>query len=413
LRILQLIDSFDEGGSERQALDLTRRLLESGKYRIFLASLKPGGVLRAEIENLDLGEIPSYPLNSFYDPNAVTQLRRFVAHLRKSRIDVLHTHDFYTNIFGMTAGFLAGVRVRIASRRETTGMRTTGQTQLQRMAYGLAHQIVANSESVRQKLIEEGIKSKRITVIHSGLDPERVAAPPGLSRAEMLSAIGVGQMTRVPKQFVTIVANMRHEVKDYPMFLRVAKRVSKTIPKVGFLLAGEGELQGSLKQLASQLDIAGKTFFLGRSKNIAQLLNVSDVCVLSSKAEGFSNSILEYMAAGRPVVATDVGGAREVIVENETGYIVQSGNDELMATWIISLLQDPVRARVMGEQGRRVVEERFSSQVLLQKTEGLYERLLNERRHVELPKHQEQGQAHLPDTEPIELNFDPSSKGLQ
>jgi len=413
LRILQLIDSFDEGGSERQALDLTRRLLESGKYSIFLASLKPGGVLRAEIGNLDLGEVPSYPLNSFYGPNAVTQLRRFVAHLRKSRIDVLHTHDFYTNIFGMTAGFLAGVSVRIASRRETTGMRTTGQTRLQRMAYGLAHQIVANSESVRQKLFEEGIKSKRITVIHSGLDPERIAAPPGLSREEMLRAIGVGQLTRVPKQFVTIVANMRHEVKDYPMFLRAAQRVSKAIPEVGFLLAGEGELQGSLKELASQLDIAGKTFFLGRSKNVAELLSVSDVCVLSSKAEGFSNSILEYMAAGRPVVATDVGGAREVIVEDETGHIVPSGNDELMATRIISLLQDPARARVMGEQGRRVVEEKFSSQVLLQNTEALYRRLLNERRHVELPKRQERGQAHLPDPEPIDLNFDPSSKGLQ
>jgi len=410
LRILQLIDSFDEGGSERQALDLTRRLLESGKYSIFLASLKPGGVLRAEIENLELGEIPSYPLNSFYGPNAVTQLRRFVVHLRKSRIDVLHTHDFYTNIFGMTAGLLAGVPVRIASRRETTGMRTTAQTRLQRMAYGLAHQIVANSESVRQKLIEEGIKSKRITVIHSGLDPERVAAPVGLSREEMLSVIGVGQLTRVPKQFVTIVANMRHEVKDYPMFLLAAQRVSKAIPEVGFLLAGEGELQGSLKELASTLDIAGKTFFLGRSKNIAELLSVSDVCVLSSKAEGFSNSILEYMAAGRPVVATDVGGAREVIVEDETGHIVPSGDDELMARRIISLLQGPARARVMGEQGRRVVEEKFSSQVLLQNTEALYERLF--RRHVELPKRQERGQAHLPDPEPIDLNFDPSSKGL-
>jgi glycosyltransferase involved in cell wall biosynthesis len=413
LRTLQLIDSFDQGGSERQALDLTRRLHESGKYRVFLASLKPGGVLRAEIEELNLGEIPSYPLNSFYGPNAVAQLRRFVSHLRKSKIDLLHTHDFYTNIFGMTAGFLAGVSVRIASRRETNGMRTAAQTQLQKIAYSLAHQIVANSESVRQKLTEEGIKGERITVIHSGLDPERVAVPPGFSKEETLSALGVGQLPPAPKHFVTIVANMRHEVKDYPMFLRAARRVSKALPDVGFLLAGEGELQGSFKQLAAQFEIGANTFFLGRSEKIAQLLSVSDVCVLSSKAEGFSNSILEYMAAGRPVVATDVGGAREAIVENETGYIVPSGNDELMAARIISLLQDPAKARSLGEQGRRVVEKNFSSQALLQKTEALYERLLNERRHIELPKHQERGQAHLPDPELNELNFDPSSKGLQ
>ena len=169
---------------------------------------------------------------------------------------------------------------------------------------------------------------------------------------------------------------MRHEVKDYPMFLRAAQRVSSAIPDVAFLLAGEGELQESLKQFAAQLEITSNAVFLGRAENIAELLSVSDVCVLSSKAEGFSNSILEYMAAGRPVVATSVGGAREAIVEGETGYTVPSGNDELMAGKIISLLRDPAKARLLGEQGRRVVEEKFSSQALLRNTEALYEALL-------------------------------------
>ena len=154
-RVLQLIDSFDQGGSERQALELTRLLCTSGKYEVFLASLKADGVLRPTIADLKLGEIPSYPLTSFYDRNAVEQLRRFVRYLRASRIDLLHTHDFYTNIFGMTAGFLAGVKVRIASRRDTSGMRSTAQLRAQRMAYSLAHHIVANSQSVRDTLIAE------------------------------------------------------------------------------------------------------------------------------------------------------------------------------------------------------------------------------------------------------------------
>src|SRR5258706_2938332 len=102
-RILQLVDSFDQGGSERQALELTRLLHESGKYEVLLASLKAEGVLRASIEDLNLGDVPSYPLTSFYDMNAMKQLRRLVHQLRSARIDVLHTHDFYTNILGMTA----------------------------------------------------------------------------------------------------------------------------------------------------------------------------------------------------------------------------------------------------------------------------------------------------------------------
>jgi glycosyltransferase involved in cell wall biosynthesis len=387
-RILHLIDSFNSGGSERQALDLIRLLQTGGKHEVFLASLSPEGVLRPEVEKMGLGEIPSYPLTGFYNRNAVTQLRRFVQHLRAQRIEVLHTNDFYTNIFGMAAGFIAGVPVRIASRRETGGMRTAAQTQLQKAAYSLAHQIVANSDSVRRKLVDEGVNGERITVIHSGVEPSRVLVSGDFSRDGFVRTVLVDRANdspeRIPKHLVTIVANMRHDVKDYPMFLRAARRVSKAVPDVGFLLAGEGELQESLKQLAAQMGISGNTFFLGRSENIAQLLNVSDVCVLSSKAEGFSNSILEYMAAGRPVVATDVGGAREVIVEAETGYIVPSGDDELMAERIISLLRDPAQARTMGEQGRRVVERRFSSRALLRNTEALYEKLLveNQRRSL-------------------------------
>jgi glycosyltransferase involved in cell wall biosynthesis len=374
-RILHLIDSFDQGGSERQALDQVRRLHESGKYEIFLATLKAEGVLRAQIENLNLGEIPCYPLKSFYGPNAALQLWKFVRYLRRSKIDLLHTHDFYTNIFGMTAGSLAGVKVRIASRRETSGMRTPAQIQLQRAAYGWSHQIVANSDSVRKKLNEEGIGSERITLIHSGLDLARVVPPANVSRGETLRQLGVDGATHV----VTIVANMRHDVKDYPMFLRAAVQINKALRETAFLLAGEGPLQSSLQALAAELGISSKTFFLGRCENIAELLSVSDVCVLSSKAEGFSNSILEYMAAGRPVVATDVGGAREAIVENETGFIVPSGNDELMAERVIALLRDPQKARAMGERGRRVVEEKFSSQALLRNTEALYQRLLADR----------------------------------
>ena len=164
-RILQLIGSFDNGGSERQALELTRLLHQSGKFEVHLATLKADGVLRSSIESLQLGEIPSYPLNSFYDRNAASQLRRFVRHLRELKIDVLHTHDFYTNIFGMTAGFLAGVPVRIAARRETNGMRSPAQRSAQKVAYSLAHQIIANSASVRSMLLEEGVEEERTALV--------------------------------------------------------------------------------------------------------------------------------------------------------------------------------------------------------------------------------------------------------
>ncbi|MDQ2856651.1 MAG: glycosyltransferase, partial [Acidobacteriota bacterium] len=320
--VLQLIDSFHQGGSERQALQLARLLHNSGRFSVRLACLDPEGVLRSEIEDLRVGEIPSFPLTAFYNPQAFSQMRRFARFLKTNEVQVLHTHDFYTNIFGMFAGRLAGVPVRIASMRETGGMRSAGQKRLQRMAYSLAHQIVANSESVRAELIRQGIPASKTSVVYNGIDMSRVTTGASISREESFTRLGLPPSLAGSRSYVTIVANMRHEVKDYPMFLRAAQRVREAVPNAAFLLAGEGELMPSIKDLARELGLESCTYFLGRCEELANLLSISDVCVLSSQAEGFSNSILEYMAAGRAVVATEVGGAREVIVEGETGYLV-------------------------------------------------------------------------------------------
>ena len=373
--VLQLIDSFHQGGSERQAIQLTRLLHEGGRFNVRLASLSPEGSLRAAAEELHLGDFPSFPLNSFYDRNAVVQLRKLMAYIRRERVEIVHTHDFYTNVFGMAAASLARVPARIASMRETAGMRTGPQKSAQLAAYGLAHQVVANSDAVRQKLREHGIKETKISVIYNGIDADRLVS--NASRSESLAVLGLPPETDgARKSFVTIVANMRHEVKDYPMFLRAAQQIKAANPATGFLLAGEGELTDSIRRLARELGIENSTFFLGRCDKIADLLSISDVCVLSSKAEGFSNSILEYMAAGRPVVATDVGGAKEAIVEGVTGFLVQSGDDMAMAQRIISLLREPEQARAFGAMGKRRVEEKFSCAAQLQHTEELYERLL-------------------------------------
>ena len=132
-----------------------------------------------------------------------------------------------------------------------------------------------------------------------------------------------------------------------------------------------------MREMARQLGLEQVTHFTGGCERVAELLSVSSVCVLSSKAEGFSNSILEYMAARRPVVVTDVGGAREAVVEGKTGYIVSAGDDEAMAERITRLLNQPEQARAMGEMGRKRVEELFSCRAQLGRAESLYDRLLS------------------------------------
>ncbi|HSQ19261.1 MAG TPA: glycosyltransferase [Blastocatellia bacterium] len=372
--VLQLIGSLSEGGSERQALQLARLLRERGRYRVHLACLDGGGVLRDEADRMGFGEIPDFSLHSFYDRNAVRQVRRFARFLFERQIDIVHTHDFYTNVFGMAGGALARVPARIASRRETTGWRTKAQKFVERRAYNLAHSIIANAEAVRAQLIKEGVRPDKINTIYNGMDHERVLATPGMQRDEALALFGLPHNDK--SQFVTIVANLRHKVKNHTMFLRAARRVSEAVPQAMFVIAGEGELMIPLREMAEALGLSKHVFFIGRCDRIGALLALSDVCVLASTAEGFSNAILEYMAAARPVVATDVGGAREAVVDGETGYLVPSDDHSAMAERIVALLRDPDEARAMGERGCQITREKFSCEAQLEKTQDLYDRML-------------------------------------
>jgi glycosyltransferase involved in cell wall biosynthesis len=218
--------------------------------------------------------------------------------------------------------------------------------------------------------VNTGVAEKKIVTVYNGLDLKRLQTLQ-TDRQEILRDL---RLPLTPgMRFVTIVANLRSEVKNHRMFLRAAQRIRGHTEKVAFVLAGEGELTGALGELAGQLGIQEDVFFIGGCTKIAELLAVSEVCVLSSSSEGFSNSILEYMSAGKPVVATMVGGAAEAVIDGDTGFLVASNDDQAMAERILELLQDSEKAKRFGERGRRIVEEKFSLAAQLGKTLELYE----------------------------------------
>lgn len=389
--VLHLVGSFAQGGSERQAVRLARSLHESGRYRVVVAALEGCGVLRAEVEGMNLdGEIEEFPLTSFYNRQMARQLNRFARFLKRERVNIVHTHDFYTNIFGITGARLAGVPACIGSRRETSGVRTVRQRQVEKFIFRFAHRIVTNAEAVRREVIAEGTPARKVVTVYNGLDFARLGAPTPESRAKakrflldewrrsgVLSGDAFNDVSFVDAPIVTIVANMRLRVKDHPMFLRMARRVHERVPQALFVLAGEGELLAELRALAAEYGLQDHAIFTGRCANVGAVLRASDVCVLSSTGEGFSNAILEYMAAARPVVATDVGGVREAIVEGETGYIIPVGDDAAMAERVSELLEHPERAVEMGAHGRQIVEGNFSVEAQLTRIESLYDELLH------------------------------------
>ena len=368
--MLQFIGSFHQGGSERQAVQLTRLLKADGAVNVFAATLNKEGVLLAEIEHLGLREIPDFKLASFYDLNFLKQLKKCVRFLSENKIEIIHTHDFYTNVFGIAAARLARVPLKIASKRETEGMRSRAQKIIEKQIFKTADRIVANSEAVKNYLIADAVAANTINVIYNGLDLPRLT-PKITDRKTICEELNLPSDEKI--KFIPMVANLRHEVKNQPMFLRAAQKISEKFPEAHFVLAGEGELKKGLENLAKELKIEKKAHFIGRCEKVPELLAVSYACVLTSRAEGFSNAILEYMAAGKAVIATAVGGASEAIVEGETGFLIDSDDDEMLANRLKELLENEEKAAQFGEKGREIARQKFSLEAQLKKTLELYE----------------------------------------
>lgn len=371
--VLQFIGSFHQGGSERQAVQIVKLLHADSTFNVFAATLNKEGVLLKELADIGFTEIPEFRLTSFFNFHFFKQIRACAKFLKENKIDIVHTHDFYTNVFGILAAKYARVPVKIASKRETSGMRSTNQNRIEKFIFKIADVITVNATAVEKYLINRGISDEKIKVTYNGLDLERLKANE-THRKKICESLNLPTDENI--QFVTIVANLRHEVKNQPMLLKAAKRLKENFPNAHFVFAGEGERKKILETMAKKLEISDKTHFIDRCRIVPELLSISEICVLTSTAEGFSNSILEYMALSKPVIATNVGGAAEAIVENETGFLVESNDDKALAKYLLELLANPEKATKMGKAGRKKVEENFSTETQLKNIISLYQNLL-------------------------------------
>lgn len=230
--------------------------------------------------------------------------------------------------------------------------------------------LIAVSSQVRDQLLDMGIgRPSQWRVIPLGIDLEPfVAHLPPMTTAR--SAFGLPQ--NVPA--VGIVGRLV-AIKDLETFLRAATRVASAEPDAIFVIAGDGPLRSALESLAARI-LPGRARFLGWVSELAPLYAALDVVALSSRNEGTPVALIEAAASQRPVVATDVGGVREVVMDGETGHLVPPGDAEMMARKIISLLQDRQSAHSMGQRAMARAISRFSSTRQAADMADLYDELL-------------------------------------
>lgn len=372
IRIAFLIDAIlsPTGGTERQLL----LLLEGLDRKVFEPHLCVFRNTPWTREHFTLCPLHDLKIGSLKSIKAWTNIIRFSVWLRKENIDIVQAHFMDSSLMGIPFAWMARVSGVIAMRK-SQGYWMTGKPHFAQKVMNILPDIfVANSESTRQWAHRtEGIALDRIRVIHNGF-VEHSIPHDDASRNRARDLLGLSGDAVV----VGIVANLR-PVKRIDVFLRAAALVQGDMPGTFFVIIGEGDELLGLQELAMTLGLRDKVLFLGGRKDVAMLLAAFDVGVLSSDSESFSNAVVEYMAAGLPVAATDVGGCQEALEGSPAGILVPPGDAVGLGKAILCLLSsDTMREHAKIDHPRRV-QEKFSSPMYLAAYEGLYKDLMSAR----------------------------------
>jgi glycosyltransferase involved in cell wall biosynthesis len=315
-------------------------------------------------------------------PRDLKALYKLYCLLRRQRPDIVHTHTAKAGFLGRLAARLAKVPIVVHTYHGHIlhGYHSSFKTNLlRRMEKSLAHItdcIIAVSTEVKRDLVAYGVSSpEKIMVIPLGLELE-----PFLNcaahRGELRHELGIDDSAPL----IGIVGRIV-PIKNHRLFLDAALHVADQNPRVRFVIVGDGPLRPEMERYAYELGIANRVIFTGWRRDLQRIYADLDVLAVSSINEGTPVSAIEAMAAGRPVVATCVGGMPDLITEGEAGYLVPAEDAKALATAVASLLKDPKASRQMGQRARAVVKERFAAQRLITDMERLYQELVGNARY--------------------------------
>lgn len=307
-------------------------------------------------------------------PAAVAALVRLYRWMRAEAPDIVHGMLFHAYVIGTLTARAARVPVVVASRRSLSNFKA-GKAHYwiaERWVNRLTDLVIANSEAVRQDVVaREGLRPEEVTVIYNGLEIEEFRIVP---RGELRRELEISESWPV----VAVVANFIH-YKGHGYFLEAWATIRERYPRAVALLIGDGRLRASMEKEATTRSLGGSVRFLGTRHDVPELLALSDLLVHPSLEEGFSNAIIEAMAAGRPVVATRVGGNPEAVEDGVTGLLVPARDSAGLAEAVLWLLDRPDTLRRFGEEGRRRAEACFSMRRVIEQYEEIYRRLAERR----------------------------------
>lgn len=369
IKVLTMLTNFHIGGTERQVANLALEI-DSARFDLHLACLRHSGELLEELKTLAVPR-PEFHIGSLYSPKTLWQAMRLARYVRRNLIQVVHSFGLYPNLFAIPAAKLAGASIVVASIRDTGDGLTPLQKRAQKMVCRLADCVLVNASAIKQSLIEQGYDPARIVVIRNGIALSTYAREHG--GAILRQELGLP----LSAQLVVVFSRL-NQLKGIGYFLEAAAALTRKFPDARFVIAGDGAHRAALEEQARRLNLGERVLFIGFRRDIPDLLREAAVSVLPSLSEGLSNTLLESMAAGVPVVGTLVGGNPEVIESGVSGLLVPPRDAAALAAAIGRLLEDNEFASRLGQEGRRRVAELFSVECSVRNTEQLYCRLVGD-----------------------------------
>jgi glycosyltransferase involved in cell wall biosynthesis len=368
ITVLYPITDLARDGAQHQLLELVRGL-DKKRFRPVVLTLRSGGPMEKEFKETPGVHLISLERKGRYDLSCLWDILTII---RRLKADVIQPFLTPATFFALLPALLCGTPVRIVTERASAGRTNT------RLGYGLylkmedmlsrfADYAIANSRAGEKFLIQRGIAPDRVKVIYNGVNLDRL-----MTRNEETSRIRLRMNVPPGGKVIGMMARMFPQ-KRYDIFLRAAAIISAGMPDTRFAVLGDGPLRPGLENLSNELGIGPKVTFFGEQREVGPYISAFDVAVLLSEAEGCSNSILEAMASGKPVVATDVGGNPELVSHGETGFLVPPGDVQAVAKAVFKLINDPTTANVMGQRGRDAVLARFSLNSMVRRYEAVYE----------------------------------------
>lgn len=374
--VVYLTDKLAYGGTPLQIVELALHL-DRARFRPYMIALSQiEAAIRERLEQSNI-QMECLEQANWVRVNALPAAWKLYRSLRRLAPEIVHTFLTTGNVLGAVLGTLARVPVIVSSHRDLGGFDGKWITRMNFWTdRHLATSVTANSLAVREALAQRSnAPAETIRLLYNGIDLKKIeTANRGLAKRQELglppNALAIG-----------VIANIR-VAKGHQYLLEAFNRIAPHVPQACLLIcgfAGDHDLMKTLQRLAAAGGAAGRVWFMNSRNDIPEMLHALDVVVSPSLSEGFSNAILEAMAAGKPVIATRVGGSPEQIIDGVTGLLVPPQDAGAIAQALLTLLRSPGLRREMGTAAQRHVQENFSVAIMARNHTRLYDDLLRAR----------------------------------